>query len=154
MSDLLGRLKEHLVDDLEGLTLTEDGLRAVADLRYGEVMLAVDHDTEAASVRVSVDLAPAAGAGPEFLVFCLATNVQYWDVKLGLDDEGQLVVHSDLDAVESTDPKLLAAMVMDRVENICDMIDTDLVAWLLDHNLGTPNQRARWIKREKDPTGD
>ena len=50
-------------------------------------------------VRVSVAVAPPAGAGRSFLVWCLALNVRYWDVKLGLDARGRLLAHADLDAI-------------------------------------------------------
>mgnify|MGYP006915196792 CR=1 FL=1 len=89
-----------------------------------------------------------AGSGPGFLVFCLATTAQYWDVKIGLDDDGLLVVHADVDATPDGDLDLVAETLAARAETIAELIDDDLVPYLLEHGLGTPAQRARWKSRE------
>lgn len=149
--DLLMSLEERIEDDLDGLALVDGSLKAVNDARYGEVTLSIDHDEEAASLRVSVAIPPPAGAGTDFLIWCLATNMQYWDVKIGLDDDGQLVIHADLDADEDTDLGRLGASVVDRAETILDLLDDDLTTWALEHGLGTPAQRERWVSRASTP---
>jgi len=146
-TDILGSMKERLEDDLTGISRTEEGLRAVMDSRYGEIVVRVDHDVEAASVRVSVVVPPPAGAGPDFLVWCLSINAQYWDVKIGLDDDGLLLVHADLDAEPSADVASLTTLVIDRVDTIVELLDDDLVPFLLEHGLGTPPQQTRWRAR-------
>jgi hypothetical protein len=146
-SALLESLRALVEEDLDGITSTPDGLRAVADARYGEVMLRIDHDEEAEAIRVQVSLPPPAGAGPEFLVFCLSTNTQYWDVKFGLDEDGMLSVHADLEAEGSQADEVMANDVVDRVESILQLLDEDLAEYLLTHGLGTPAQRARWQSR-------
>lgn len=146
-SQLLESLRPLVEEDLDGVTVTSDGLRSVADTRFAEVEVRVDHDEEAEAIRVQVSIAPPAGAGPEFLVWCLATNTQYWDVKVGLDENGMLAIHADLEAegVEATEA--LANDVVDRVESIMQLLDEDLAEYLLDAGLGTPAQRARWESR-------
>ena len=149
-SDLLRALKERTDDDLDGLTLTADGLSAVADIRFGEVTIDIDHDEEAGSVRVSVSVPPPAGAGSDFLVWALSVNAQYWDVKIGLGEDGELLVHADLDAEPDADITDLAADVVDRAESILELLDDDLTEWVLEHDLGTPAQRERWLSRRRD----
>jgi hypothetical protein len=153
-SDLLRALRDRIDEDLEGATVTPDGLRAPAEIRYGDVVVAIDHDLEAASVRIGVAVPPPAGAGGEFLLWCLGTSTQYWDIKIGLDDEGFLLVHSDLDADDDVDLGALATMVVDRAETILDLLEEDLVEWLLSHGLGTPAQRERWETRGKRDDDD
>lgn len=145
-TDILQALLERIEDDLDGLTLTPEGLEAVTDARWGEVTVHIDHDEEAGCVRVSVAVPPPAGAGPELLVWCLSVNAQYFDVKFALDDEGQLLVHGDLDVAEE-DIADLAADVVDTVESVLDVLDDDLVEWCLSHGLGAPAQRKRWETR-------
>ena len=155
-SDLLTALHQRMEEDLPGLTVTPDGLQTVADCRYGEVVLEVDHDPEAESIRVGVAIPPPAGSGPDFLLFCLALNAQYWDVKTGLDEEGRLLVHADLDADAEGDLDALATEVVDRIDTVLELLDDDLTEWLLDAGLGTPAQRERWIARaetESDEAG-
>lgn len=146
-SPLLESLRPLVEEDLDGITATPEGLRAVADARYGEVTIRIDHDEEAAAIRVQVSLPPPAGAGPEFLVFCLATNTQYWDVKFGLDEDGMLSVHADLEAEGAQADETLANDVVDRVDSILQLLDEDLAEHLLATGLGTPAQRARWESR-------
>lgn len=155
ISPLLESLRELVEEDLDGVSATPEGLRAVADARWGEVTVRVDVDEEeqdedGAGVRVSVRIPPPAGAGEEFLVWCLATNTQFWGVKLGLDDDGMLSVHADLDAGEGRPDELLAADVVDRVETILQLLDEDLAEYCLAHGLGTPSQRARWERRRPE----
>jgi hypothetical protein len=154
-SPLLESLRELVEEDLDGVTATPEGLRAVADARWGEVTIRVDvdeeeHDDDTAAVRVSVRVAPPAGAGQEFLVWCLATNTQFWGVKLGLDDDGMLSAHADLEAEGGQADELLATDVVDRVETILQLLDEDLVEYCLAHGLGTPTQRARWERRRPE----
>lgn len=144
--DLLSPLRDRLEDDIDGIARTEQGLEAIIDARYGEVTLQIEHDEEAESLRVMVCIPPPAGAGHDFLLWALSTNTQYWDVKIGLDEEGRLVVHADLDS-EGEEIADLAALVADRMETILELIDDDLVEWLLEHDLGTPQQRERWVNR-------
>jgi len=143
--DLLSELYALLEDDLDGMTLTPDGLRALAECRYGEVQLAIDHDPESEMLRVSTLVPPPAGSGPAFLVWCLTINARYWDVKLGLDPEGSLLVHSDLDTAATADLDDLSAAVIERVDAVVDLLDDDLVEHLLATGFGTPHQRERWI---------
>ncbi|MGF1466560.1 MAG: hypothetical protein ACFCGT_10530 [Sandaracinaceae bacterium] len=153
-SNLIESLRAIVEEDLDGVTLTPDGLRAEADTRYGEVTVRVDHDEEAAALRVQVELPVPAGSGPEFLIWCLSTNVQYWDVKVGLDDTGLLAVHADLEVdVEEADAALATAVV-DRVESILQLLDEDLVDYLLASGLGTPGQRQRWQRRRPEDEVD
>jgi hypothetical protein len=146
-SALLESLREQVEEDLDGIASTPEGLRSVADARYGEVTIRIDHDEEAAAIRVQVSLPPPAGAGKEFLLWCLATNTQYWDVKFGLDEDGMLAVHADLEAEGPQADESLANDVVDRVESILQLLDEDLSEYLLAHELGTPAQRARWERR-------
>lgn len=149
--DLLSALRERLDEDIDGIARTEDGLEAIVDARYGEVVLEVEHDVEAQSLRLMVCVPPPAGAGADFLIWALSTNTQYWDVKIGLDEAGHLVIHADLDA-EGEPIADLAGLIVDRTETILELLDADLVEWLLEHGLGTPAQRERWISRK--PTVD
>ncbi|MAQ17746.1 MAG: hypothetical protein CMN30_23490 [Sandaracinus sp.] len=109
--------------------------------------VAVDHDPEAEMLRVSAAVPPPAGSGRSFLLWCLALNARYWDVKVGLDDRGLLLVHSDLDVDDELDIEVVAAQVIERSDTVVDLIDDDLVEWLLEHDLGTPAQRERWEAR-------
>ncbi|MEM6959201.1 MAG: hypothetical protein AAF411_30455 [Myxococcota bacterium] len=152
--DLLDRLQGRMDEDLDGLRRLPEGLRAVVDARYGEVTLRIDHDAEAEMLRIGVAIPSPAGAGPGFLVWCLAANAQYWDVKLGLDGRGFLLVHSDLDAHRGLDIDELAGAVVERAETVVDLLDDDLVEWMLKSGLGAPAQRERWIERRDDAIDD
>ncbi len=143
-NDLLTELFDRIEDELDGLTITPDGLIAVFDGRYGEVSVAIEHDPEEQMLRVSAAVPPPAGAGRSFLAWCLALNAKYWDVKTGIDASGHLLVHSDLDAEEGADLDALGASVVERADAVVDLLDDDLVHWLLDRDLGTPSQRERW----------
>lgn len=146
-SQLLESLRGLVEEEVDGITSTPEGLRAVADARFAEIVLRIDHDEEAEAIRVQASIAPPAGAGTEFLVWCLATNTQYWDVKVGLDEDGMLAIHADLEAVDAVASADLANDVVDRVESILQLLDEDLAEYLLDAGLGTPAQRARWESR-------
>ncbi|MEZ4254030.1 MAG: hypothetical protein R3B99_37965, partial [Polyangiales bacterium] len=50
----------------------------------------------------------------------------------------------DLDADEGVDIERLAEAVVERAEAVVDVLDEDLVQWLLERELGTPDQRERW----------
>ena len=148
-TELLPKLYDAIEDDLDGLTMTADGLRAVVDGRFGEVAVAIDHDDEAEMIRVSAAVPPPVGSGRSFLVWCLSINARYWDVKIGLSADGQLLVHADLDA-GSADLDDLAAAVVERTDTVVDLLDDDLVEWLLEHGMGTPEQRERWESRQHE----
>ncbi len=150
MRDLMGELFDRVEEDLDGVTLTPDGLRAIVDGRFGEVTVAVDHDPDAEMLRVCAAVPPPAGTGRSFLLWCLAMNARYWDVKVGLDDRGLLLIHSDFDVEEDLGMDAIAAAVIERSDTVIDLIDDDLVDWLLEHGLGTPNQRKRWEARTDD----
>lgn len=149
-SDILQALHQRIEDDLDGLAMTPDGLQAVTDARWGELTIQIDHDEEAGAVRVGVALPTPAGAGSEFLVWCLSLNAQYFDVKVGLDEDGNLLIHGDLDADDDVDVGDLATDVVDTAESILDVIDDDLVEWCLSHGFGTPAQRTRWESRPSE----
>ncbi len=154
--ELLAELLGELADEIDGIARTPAGLEAVVDARYGELSLLVEHDAEAESIRVSVALPPPAGGGIEFLLWCLHLNSQYWDVKVGLDDEGRLLVHADLDVSTTLPLDELAALISDRAETVVDLVDDDLTTWVLANELGTPAQRERWLARtpESDDLDD
>lgn len=159
MSSLFETLRDLLDEEIDGVALTPEGLRAVADARWGEVTVCVDRDEDeqepdTIAIRVHVDVPPPAGAGQEFLLWCLATNTQYWGVKLGLDEKGMLCVHADLDATGPNAEEVLAADVLDRVESILQLVDEDLSDYCLVHGLGTPAQRARWESRRPEGVGE
>jgi hypothetical protein len=143
-TDLLRALHAPLAEEIAGLALLEDGLRGELDLRYGLVPLQIDHDPEAEALRVSVRLPPPPASGPDFLVWCLALNAQYWDAKMALDESGYLLVHADVDATPDTELAQLQVALIDRVDTIAELIDDDLCDYLLEHRLGTPEQLARW----------
>lgn len=148
-SQLLESLRAMIDEELDGVTSTPEGLRAIADVRFAETVIRIDHDEAAEAIRIQALIAPPAGAGTEFLVWCLATNTQYWDVKIGLDEDGMLSVHADLEAEAGTQANEdLANDLVDRVESILQLLDEDLAEYLLDAGLGTPAQRARWESRQ------
>lgn len=145
---LLDGLRTRLETKLPGLARTAGGLRAPRETSYGSLTLRIDWDADAESCRVAFFLPPPAGGGPSFLVFCLSTTAQYWDVKLGLDDDGMLVVHADVEAALDDDLDTVAELIVARAETMVELLDDDYVPYLLEHGLGTPAQRARWKSRE------
>jgi hypothetical protein len=154
---MLDALRKNLAERLPGLTRSGVGLRSALDARYGSLVLRLDWDEEAESIRIATHLPPPAGAGPELLVWCLVTNAQYWDVKIGLDDDGMFVVHADVDADPEGDLDALAERLADRSDTIRELLDDDLAPYLLARGLGTPAQRARWAERavgDDDDTSD
>ena len=153
ISALIEGLRPRVEEGLEGVRLVDEGLVAEADARYGDLVIQVEHDTDAASIRVLTRIPSPAGTGSDFLVFCLSLNTQYWDVKIGLDDDGMMVVHADLDAEEGDDLDALAELVVDRAETIVEMLDGDVCGWLLPRGLGTPTQLERWRSRAVSSNG-
>lgn len=150
MRDLMGELFDRVEEDLDGVTLTPDGMRAIVDGRFGEVAVSVEHDQDAEMLRVCAAIPPPAGTGRSFLLWCLAMNARYWDVKIGLGDDGLLLVHSDFDIEEELGMDAIAAALVERADTVVDLIDDDLVDWLLEHGFGTPTQRERWEGRPED----
>lgn len=141
---LLRKLSDLLAADVKGLRIEGERLSASSEARFGAVAMEIDYDQANDALRVSVPVAVPPGAGKSFLLWCLAMNVSYWDVKTGVDEQGRLVVHSDLDLPAEDDLEELAREVVDRVESVLDFLDEDLVGWLLANDLGTPAQRQRW----------
>ncbi len=129
--------------ELEGLSLEATGMRATIETRFGKVDFRFDFDSDARSLRTYVVLATPVGAGVEFLRWCLSMNTLYWDVKIGLDGEGRLLVLSDVD-LDHSDLAVTSRVAIGRVSAICELIDDDLVEYLLAHRLATPAQIARW----------
>ncbi len=148
--DLLSELYDHVEDDLDGLSLEPDGLRAVVDGCFGEVTICIEFDVDEEMLRVSAAVPPPAGSGRSFLIWCLSVNAKYWDVKTGLDDDGRLLVHADIDAPLDGAIESIAASVVERADAIVELLDDDFVDWLLEHGLGTPSQRERWLSRQDD----
>lgn len=141
--EVLTTLRDALAGELPDIDVVGSGLTARVDSRYGRLTLRLDHDPQAASIRVSTVLPPPAGAGPEFLTWCLSTNTLYWDVKIGLDPRGMLLVLADVD-LEQVDLAATAHVLLARVSAMGELIDDDLVPYLLDNQLATPAQRERW----------
>lgn len=146
-STLIGELFDRVGEEIDRLTLEGEGLRAPVDARYGHVVVEIDHDAENEALRVSISVPVPPGGGKAFLLWCLAMNVSYWDVKVGVGEDGRLVVLSDLDAPQGADLDELATDVLDRADSVVDFLDDDLVGWLMAHGLGTPTQRERWRSR-------
>lgn len=145
-------LREILTEDLENVTVTEKGLSASVDCRYGDITLRIDPDEEeqdenTLALRVQVLLPTPVGAGNAFLVWCLTTNVEYWGVKIGIDETGMIAVHADLEVVGAVAIQSLAAEIVDRSDSVIQLLDEDLVEYCLSHGLGTPQQQERWRER-------
>jgi len=146
-SEMITGLKPIVEAGLDGVRAVDGALVATADTRFGELSLRIEHDEDAASIRVLTSVPPPAGGGADFLLFCLAINTQYWDVKVGVDDDGMLIVHADLDAEDGDDLDALGELIVDRAETIVEMLDDDICGWLLARGLGTPAQLERWRTR-------
>ena len=156
---ILETLRSLLEDDLDGVTATPEGLRAVSDQRFGEVTLRIDPDEDeqddgTIALRVQAIVPAPIGAGSEFLIWCLHLNNSYWAVKLGVDDSGMLVVHADVEAEPDVKLAALAAEVIDRAESILQLLDEDLVEYCLGAGVGTPAQQARWEERRPSALED
>jgi hypothetical protein len=140
---LLNKLAKALAAEFPGLTELQSGMEVVRELRYGRVTILFDFDAETKSIRVYARVPVPPGAGPDFLIWCLSTSTLYWDVKIGLDEAGMLVVHSDVD-FDPVEEQALAQLLIERVDAIGELLDDDLVPYQLDHQLCTPAQAARW----------
>ena len=152
--ELLDRLQDRMVDDLDGLERSDDCLRFRADARFAPLVGEILHDVAAEMLRVCIVVTVPAGAGTEFLVWCLSANAKYWDVKFGLDEQGRLLVHSDLDAHRGVEIDRIANAVVERAETVVDLIDDDLIMWLMARGLGTPAQHTRWQNWAIDKAGE
>ncbi|HEX7477666.1 MAG TPA: hypothetical protein VF331_07655 [Polyangiales bacterium] len=141
--DILDALRELMESELTDLKIEGTTMHCLLDARYARLGLWFDFDPTAESIRMYVTLPPPAGAGPEFLVWCLSTNTLYWDVKIGLDPHGMLLVHSDVD-LDQADLTSTAQVLLERVGAMRELLDDELVAYLVDHKLGTPAQLERW----------
>lgn len=142
--DDLVRLHQHMRSELHDLTISGGGMRAPLTTRYGAVEVCFDYDGTARSLRVYIPLTTPVGTGVEFLRWCMTMNTLYWDVKTALDSEGRLLVLSDVD-VEHGNLAASARVALGRLSAICELIDDDLVNYLMAHNLATPAQLERWI---------
>jgi hypothetical protein len=142
--ELLHLLRQALQRSLPNLTRTETGLESPLDSRYGDLVIKMDWDADAESMRVYVRLPNPPGAGPRFLAWCLAVNTLYWDVKLGLDGEGMLLICADVDCCRELDTGYCARVLLERVSAICELVDDDLVPYLRRNRLATPAQLERW----------
>ncbi len=144
--DLLDRLHDRMNEDLIGLKRLADGLSVQVECRYSLITVRIQHDRDAEMLRVSTTVPPPAGSGQAFLLWSLGANAIYWDVKLGLNEAGLLLVHSDLDAHRGLDIDELASAVIERVETVVELLSDDLVEWIIGQGLGTPKQKERWAE--------
>ena len=141
----LSRLFKRLRVELPGLVLEPSCLRAPIETRYAGLEVRFDYERESRALRIYIALPTPVGAGMEFLRWCLSMNTLYWDVKMGLDSEGRLLVLSDVD-LDQADLTASARIVLGRVSAICELIEDDLVEYLVSHRLATPAQLARWAQ--------
>jgi hypothetical protein len=151
--DLLGLLLSELQAQLPKLEHIESGLQTELEGCYGRLPFVFDFDPEASSVRVYTTLPTPPGAGPEFLRWCLSMNALYWDVKVGIDARGMLLLLCDVDIERGVAPSAAAAaaarVLLGRVVAIGQLLDEDFVGYLLDNRLATPAQRTRWLAWKK-----
>jgi len=141
----LSRLFKRLRVELPGLVLEPACMRAPIETRYAALEVRFDYERESRALRIYIALPTPVGAGMEFLRWCLSMNTLYWDVKMGLDSEGRLLVLSDVD-LDQADLTASARIVLGRVSAICELIEDDLVEYLVSHRLATPAQLARWAQ--------
>jgi hypothetical protein len=141
----LSRLFKRLRVELPGLVLEPSSLRAPIETRYSPLEVRFEYEPAARALRIYVALPTPVGAGMEFLRWCLSMNTLYWDVKTGLDTEGRLLVLSDVD-LDQGDLPATARTALGRVSAICELIEDDLVEYLVSHRLATPAQLARWTQ--------
>ena len=146
--DILEALRELMEPELSGIQRQGSGLYVGQERRYGRLMLRFDFDPAAESLRMYTAVPPPPGAGPEFLVWCLSTNTLYWDVKIGLDAHGMLLVHSDVD-LDHADLNSTARVLLDRVKAMHELLDDDLVEYLLKSKLATPAQVERFTRERR-----
>jgi hypothetical protein len=139
----LSRLFKRLRVELPGLVLEPSSLRAPIETRYAPLEVRFEYEPAARALRIYVALPTPVGAGMEFLRWCLSMNTLYWDVKTGLDAEGRLLVLSDVD-LDQGDVPATARTALGRVSAICELIEDDLVEYLVSHRLATAAQLARW----------
>lgn len=144
---VLEALAELLEAELPGLQIQGTNMQASLDVRYGRITLRFDFDPDAESIRMYTAVPPPAGAGHEFLLWCLSMNTLYWDVKIGLDAQGMLLVHSDVD-LDQADLMSTARVLIERVVAMRELLDDDLVEYLLKHKLTTPAQEERWVGKD------
>jgi hypothetical protein len=71
-------------------------------------------------------------------------NTLYWDVKIGLDAQGMLLVHADVD-LDQADLVSAARVLAERAVAMRELLDDDLVEYLLQHKFTTPAQEERWL---------
>jgi hypothetical protein len=143
---VLEALAELLVAELPGLQIQGTNMQAQLETRYGRVALRFDFDPNAESIRMYTTVPPPAGAGHEFLLWCLSMNTLYWDVKFGLDAQGMLLVHSDVD-LDQADLTSTTRVLIERAVAMRELLDDDLVQYLLKHKLATPAQEERWTRK-------
>jgi hypothetical protein len=146
--DILEALQELMEPELTGIQRQGSGLYVTQERRYGRLVLRFDFDPAAESLRMYTSVPPPPGAGPEFLVWCLSTNTLYWDVKIGLDAHGMLLIHSDVD-LDQGDLTGTARVLLDRVKAMYELLDDDLVEYLLKSRLATPAQIERFTRSER-----
>jgi hypothetical protein len=144
-ADILEALTELLGAELPGLQLQGTSMQAGVEARYAKVVIRFDFDAGTESIRISTAVPPPAGAGQEFLLWCLTTNTLYWDVKIGLDAQGMLLVHSDVD-LDQADLTSTARVLIERVLAMRELLDDDLVTYIQRHRLATPAQEDRWSR--------
>ena len=145
--DILEPLRELMEPEVTGLARQGSALYATQERRYGRLVVRFDFDPAADSLRMYTAVPPPPGAGPDFLVWCLSTNTLYWDVKIGLDGHGMLLVHSDVD-LNQADLSGTARVLLDRVNTMYELLDDDLVDYLLRSKLATPLQVERFARNE------
>lgn len=152
-SAMLESLLEILSEDVDGLSLEDEGLSAVIDGRFGEVILRIREEelgtepNDPVALRVEIAVPSPAGGGRSLLLFLLAANQHAWGACFGLSEEGMLVAHADLDLAHEKADEEISDLVIDRIESVLQLIDEELVEFALAHHLGTPAQRMRWTRR-------
>lgn len=143
--DLFNALSELLAAEMPGLSQQGTTMQVVLEWRYGRVTVRLDFDAATESIRLYTVVPPPAGAGSPFLLFCLATNTLYWDVKIGLDAQGMLLVHADVD-LDQADLTMTARVLIERVVTMRELLDDDFVSYLLQNKLATTAQHERWSR--------
>ena len=141
--DVLHGIAELLSAELPSLQVQNASMVATFESRYGRVVLRFDFDPGAESIRMYTLVPPPVGAGHEFLIWCLSINTLYWDVKIGLDAQGMLLVHSDVD-LDQADLTSTTRVLIERVVAMRELLDDDFVEYVLQQGLATPAQSQRW----------